>query len=207
MLMQKKLKILLLVYVALAAALTVRLPVVQRDIFDQSIDLGLIERSADHTGTYNATDEWNWAWVSELGHQADGSEVTIRWYKYAGEEIGLLVLVCLVYANHDKIGRALQPVLPYSWLVPLAVYVGVAVWRVLWVPCIWTNRYGFHPNQTNTYAYILPLWQIGPQDIRYGLIFFEELVLLALVAGCYALMFAASPGLRNRIKSSGAKIR
>jgi hypothetical protein len=201
MLMQKKLKILVVVYVLLVVALAVRVPVIRQDIFDQIALPPLPESS-----TLNEPAPVNtWAYVWELGHRPDGSRLDLRWAFYLREQAVLLFALMFTVPKIDKRASVTGWVVRYAWLLPLILYIGFAVWRVLWVPCIWTYHYGVHTNQAHTYAYTLPLWRIDSQDIRYGLIFFEELVLLALVVGCYALMFAASPGLRKRIKSFGGQ--
>jgi hypothetical protein len=74
----------------------------------------------------------------------------------------------------------------FVWLVPLFAYSAAAIWRLLYVPCVWTEDFRYRDvDQAATIA----LWNVGSERVRYGLMFFEELVLLAIVVGFYGLAF------------------
>jgi hypothetical protein len=86
----------------------------------------------------------------------------------------------------------------FAWLVPLMAYSVVAIWRLLYVPCIWvvTNSYRWRPATFD--AETRALWDIGTAQVRYGLLLFEELVLLVLVAAFYCAMFVVFPQLHPK---------
>jgi hypothetical protein len=79
------------------------------------------------------------------------------------------------------------------WFLPLFVYLFAAIWRLLYVPCTWTDHFRYRDVD---HASTIALWNVGTESIRYGLLFFEELVLLAVAAACYGLAFAVIKHLR-----------
>src|ERR1019366_321516 len=103
----------------------------------------------------------------------------------------------LVYWRVAKAGGV--PFMPPNlWVVPLLLYVCVALSRLLYVPCLevtW-RAYGARPDRVR--ATTIALWNIRAEQIRYGLVVFEELVLLAIVAAVYGVIFASCPNLWRR---------
>lgn len=74
-------------------------------------------------------------------------------------------------------------------LLPLAVYLGLAVARLLWVPCTWTL---WHPPVF--YSRTLPVWQVTREHIRFDLIGIEEAALLGSFLLVYWLWSLAFEG-------------
>jgi len=83
--------------------------------------------------------------------------------------------------------------------VPLIVYAAAALWRMVFVPCAWLVTVSLRMHLTTQTSGTIPLWEIGTEDIRYGLILFEESVMLACVAGWYGAAYALSPRMRSTI--------
>ncbi len=83
-----------------------------------------------------------------------------------------------------------------GWLLPLFLYVLAAIWRLLYVPCEWLVRARYYAIPEEIDAETRPLWDIGTARVRYGLVFFEELVLLVIVAVSYGCAFVAIRYLR-----------
>jgi hypothetical protein len=88
-----------------------------------------------------------------------------------------------------------------AWLFPLGLYIAVAIWRLLYVPCIWTVTSRYYARPAVFDAETRALWDVGTAHVRYGLVLFEELVLLVIVALCYGLLFAVFRQLDPRKKS------
>jgi hypothetical protein len=89
-----------------------------------------------------------------------------------------------------------------AWLLPLGLYAAAAIWRLLYVPCIWIVRDRYYARPVELDAETRALWDIGIAQVRYGLLFFEEFVLLVLVAACYGCIFAVFPHFRPRWKAA-----
>jgi hypothetical protein len=94
------------------------------------------------------------------------------------------------------IGALWFGVMPYysklkrcAWLLPLFVYAIAAIWRLLYVPCIWAVQ-THYTRPARVDGETRALWDIGTAQVRYGLVFFEEFVLLVIVAVCYGCVIA-----------------
>lgn len=74
--------------------------------------------------------------------------------------------------------------------VPALIYALAALWRMVWVPCLDVRALaiGWHPAVQTPVT--LPLWRIGAEQVRYGLVAFEEMVLLSGFAAVCALLWA-----------------
>jgi hypothetical protein len=71
-----------------------------------------------------------------------------------------------------------------AWLLPLFVYAIAAIWRLLYVPCIWVVP-THYTRPARVDGETRALWDIGTAQVRYGLVFFEEFVLLVIVVVYY----------------------
>ncbi len=92
----------------------------------------------------------------------------------------------------------------YSWLrclaplVPLFAYAVGAIWRLLYVPCVWSPRVHDPPfkghwsflDGQGVITGTIPLWRVTTESILYRLLFFEEFVFLIIVVAFYAVAFA-----------------
>jgi len=83
-----------------------------------------------------------------------------------------------------------------AWLLPLFVYALAAIWRLLYVPCVWVVRAHYYARPDELDGDTRALWDVGTAQVRYGLVFFEELVLLAIVATCYGCAYVVIKHLR-----------
>jgi len=83
------------------------------------------------------------------------------------------------------------------WLVPLGLYLCAALARLLYVPCTWVNTH-FSYRYPEVRSATLPIWAIGTEEIRYGLLFFHEFLLLALLIAAYGCVFVIVPSVRPR---------
>ena len=205
MLIHTKLKVLALICLLGAVAITVRVPVQQISI-DQLKDDELGFRAAtpavvlapDEIDYVISSPPWTRAYVWELGNQPDGSDLRLRWPFYLAEQTACLGVWVLVYWRVAKAGGV--PWMPPNlWIVPLLLYICVALSRLLYVPCLevtW-RAYGARPDRVR--ATTIALWNIRAEQIRYGLVVFEELVLLAIIAAVYGVIFAACPNLWQRV--------
>lgn len=70
----------------------------------------------------------------------------------------------------------------------LLAYAALALLRMLYVPCLRVVALpiGWHPGQA--IALSLPLWRVGTEQIRFGLVAFEELALAAGLAIACAVL-------------------
>jgi len=214
MLIHTKLRVLSLICLLGAVAITVRVPV-QQISSDQLKDDELGFRATgpavvldpDEVGYSPSSPPWTRAYIWELGSQTDGTDLCLRWPLYLAEQTAWLGFWMLVYWRVAKAG-GLPWMPPNLWIVPLVLYVCVALSRLLYVPCLevtW-RAYGARPDRVR--ATTIALWNIRAEQIRYGLVVFEELVLLAIVAAVYGLIFAAYPNLWQRVwKRRGSPYR
>jgi hypothetical protein len=86
-----------------------------------------------------------------------------------------------------------------AWLLPLFLYAIAAIWRSVYVPITWVERHSYCcgvSDSVYTRAATIPLWRITTQNVRYGLVFFEEFAMLAILALCYGCAFAVIRHLR-----------
>ncbi|MBS1820670.1 MAG: hypothetical protein JST61_01635 [Acidobacteria bacterium] len=207
MLTRNKLKALIIIYLLGAVALSIRVPVVQTDVFDQVAgcpDSGIPgfqwdDCRAKAVGNSVPPNAWTRAWIWERGLQYDGSQVRVRWKIVALENFALLMGVVIALFKRQKLDPFFDWLERSLWLFPLAAYAIAATLRLIYVPCLYvvSRAYGWRPERASSIT--LPLWQIDAQQVRYGLVLFEELVLLLLVISVYAMMFVFNPSLRTRI--------
>jgi hypothetical protein len=209
MLIHTKLRVLALISLLGAVAITVRVPVQQISSDQLKHDeLGFraatpaVVLAPDEIDYVVSSPPWTRAYVWELGNQPDGSDLRLRWPFYLAEQTAWLGVWMLVYWCVAKAGGV--PWMPSNiWIVPLLLYICVALSRLLYVPCLevtW-RAYGAHPDRVR--ATTIALWNIRAEQIRYGLVVFEELVLLAIIASVYGVIFAACPNLWQRVWTRG----
>ena len=97
-----------------------------------------------------------------------------------------------------------------AWLLPLAIYTAAAIARMVYVPCFWVDRTGINWKPADTPVETIPVWRVGAEawswgdgmsllHVRYDLVLYEEIVLLACVAAWYGTAYALSPQMRARI--------
>jgi len=212
---QFKPKILVGVYLLLALGVAVYVPVNAVDIFDNvagpwndyaqpAKTPSAIPESTAMAGRNVVTRATKTnAFVWSLGTDGTGGQRRIDWKRFAGRQAALAGFAVAFWGGHrvrSRIAITLRVVGRVVWLLPLALYAVAAIWRLLYVPCVWTRHYGtLAAGRTVPYAATLALWQIDIEDVRYGLVAFEEFVLLALVIALYGTIFAVFPGIRRRV--------
>jgi hypothetical protein len=83
----------------------------------------------------------------------------------------------------------------------VCVYIGLAVRALLFVPCTVVVRRAFEriPERTNDFS--LWLWQVDGETVHYGLVAYEEIVLLLCVVAFYGLLYIASSKTRSGIRA------
>lgn len=95
-----KMKLWIAGYLVLAAAATIRVPVLQRDRMQIAADLGIIAAPSaveadDLDNLTTIGKEWDRAWLWELGPQVDGSDVRLLWLPFLITQGALLVLAII----------------------------------------------------------------------------------------------------------------
>jgi hypothetical protein len=197
--------VLLVAFLVLTACNSIYAPVkvvTGGDIFDQAATRGVktadesywstlppTQEQAAPSSAYEAGRQPIW----EIGKPFDSGILAFDYMRYISREIILLLLTIVadltwrVTAAHNS-----------TWLLPAFVYIIAAIGRLVFVPCTWVVRLPVRLRPELTNSATLPIWNIGSETIRYGLVFYEEFALLVCILAVYAMMFAGWPHLRPR---------
>jgi hypothetical protein len=182
--------------------------VIPGDIFDR-----IAAESAGPLG-YEAGRDW----IGNLGQTVDGGVVAFDYARFVSREFALLVFAAigglLFQRNSRWAASGIAWVGQRTWLLPLALYGVTALWRLVYVPCFWVDRAGINWKPADTPVKTLPVWRVGAEawswgdgvsllQIRYGLVLYEEVVLLVCVAAWYGVAYVLLPKMRARISGLG----
>lgn len=136
--------------------------------------------------------------VFRLGDQGDDPYIYLDWLALLKRQGLLLGGLATIYCAF----RA-QTVRQRMWLLPGVLYLLGAVWRLLYVPCSVVVRHtsSYSGLQERVFTFRLWIWQADgyavPRNgmglvVNYGLVIFDEMVLLACLAAFYGLLYAIS---------------
>jgi hypothetical protein len=145
-------------------------------------------------------------WIGRLGQPADfGGVYAFDKNRYVIREAALILAALLLWTLCRRYPHSFEQAVTWiretAWLWPFVVYIGLAIRALLFVPCTVVVRRAFEriPERTNDFS--LWLWQVDGETVHYGLVAYEEIVLLLRVVAFYGLLYIASIKTRSVIRA------